>query len=37
MDDVDALNQAKPGAELFAPQRVGWVGAVEGAEQKEGM
>jgi len=37
MDDVDALDQAKPGAELFAPERVSWVKEVEGAEQKKGM
>ncbi|KAK4994655.1 hypothetical protein LTR66_005357 [Elasticomyces elasticus] len=37
MDDVNALNDAKPGVELYAPERVSWVKEVEGAEQKQGM
>ncbi|KAF2243950.1 hypothetical protein BU26DRAFT_492860 [Trematosphaeria pertusa] len=37
LDDVNALANAKPGAELYAPTRVSWVAAVEGAEQKQGM
>jgi hypothetical protein len=37
MDDVEALANAKPGVELFASNRVSWVPATEGAEQKDGM
>ncbi|KAK4990712.1 hypothetical protein LTR66_006733 [Elasticomyces elasticus] len=37
LDDVNALNDAKPGVELYAPERVSWVKEVEGAEQKQGM
>ncbi|CAG9996023.1 unnamed protein product [Clonostachys byssicola] len=31
------LDDAKPTAELFVGQRVGWVTPIEGAEQREGM
>lgn len=37
MDDVDALDQAQPAVELYAPERVSWVGAVAGAGQKKAM
>ena len=37
MDDVDALDQAKPAVELFAPERVSWVQEIPGAEQKKTM
>jgi len=37
MDDVGALDAAKPGVELYSGERVGWVSCVEGAEQKMGM
>ncbi|KAI9874175.1 MAG: hypothetical protein M1830_010101 [Pleopsidium flavum] len=37
MDDVGAFKEARPGAELFAKQRVEWVPEVEGAKQLEGM
>ena len=33
MDDVEVINKMKPGAELFAPERIKWVAAVEGANQ----
>ena len=37
LDDKDALNNLKPGVELFAPTRPNWVPAIPGAEQKEAM
>lgn len=37
MDDVSALEQAKPAVELYAAERVPWVGRVEGADQLKGM
>lgn len=37
LDDTEALANAKPGAELFAPARVSWVTAVENAKQAERM
>ncbi|KAF2276731.1 DUF636 domain protein [Westerdykella ornata] len=37
LDDFDALEQAKPVAELFAPSRPSWIPAVEGAEQRQAM
>ncbi|KAJ4295627.1 hypothetical protein N0V90_007640 [Kalmusia sp. IMI 367209] len=37
IDDANALADAKPAIELFAPQRVPWVQAVSGAEQKDAM
>jgi hypothetical protein len=37
MDDVSVINNTKPGAELFAPERIQWVGAVEGANQVKGV
>lgn len=37
MDDADALTKAKPDAELFAPGRVPWVSAIDGAAQKQTM
>lgn len=35
MDDIDVINQTKPGAELFSPERITWVAAVDGANQLE--
>jgi hypothetical protein len=37
LDDVNIINSTKPGAELFAPDRVKWVSALEGAGQIEAM
>lgn len=37
MDDVNALAEAKPVAELFAPHRVEWVNEIPGADQKSTM
>jgi len=37
MDDVNALNSAKPGLELYVPERVSWVSGISGAEQKKDM
>jgi len=31
------LESSKPNVELFAPERPGWIGALEGAEQKDTM
>lgn len=36
-DDIDALDKAKPGLELFSSHRVSWVGEVAGAAQKPAM
>ena len=32
LDDVDVINNTKPGAELFAPRRVEWVTPLDGAQ-----
>ncbi|OCT53524.1 DUF636 domain protein [Cladophialophora carrionii] len=37
LDDVNVLNQTKPGAELYAPERIKWVAALEGAGQIDAM
>jgi hypothetical protein len=37
MDDVSAMDDAKPAIELYAPQRVSWVAAVGGADQLKDM
>lgn len=37
MDDMDALDNAKPAVELYAPQRVNWVPATGNADQAPGM
>lgn len=37
MDDVELINNTKPGAELFAPERISWVPAVEGANQVDSV
>ena len=37
MDDIDALDNAKPVVELFAPERVSWVPEVAGAGQVKTM
>jgi hypothetical protein len=35
MDGTSAIEDAKPMAELFVAERVSWVSAIAGAEQKE--
>lgn len=35
IDDIDAAGALKPGAEIFTKDRVKWVKATDGAEQKE--
>ena len=37
LDDVNIINSTKPGAELFAPERVSWVAGLEGAGQIDAM
>jgi hypothetical protein len=37
LDDVDALANAKPDVELFAPTRVAWVNEIPGAKQNQNM
>lgn len=37
LDDLNALDDAKPAVELFAPLRVSWVKEVTGAAQNETM
>jgi hypothetical protein len=37
MDDIDVINNSKPGAELFAPERIKWVSAVDGANQVDAV
>ena len=37
MDDVNAINEAKPGVELYVPERVKWLTPIEGAAQKQNM
>jgi len=37
LDDVNVINNTKPGAELYAPERVQWVSALEGANQVDSM
>ena len=37
LDEVDQLEGAKPGVELFEPRRVGWVQAIPGTEGKATM
>jgi len=37
LDDINALDQANPGAELFTEHRVGWVPDIAGASQLKGM
>jgi hypothetical protein len=32
LDDVEIINNTKPGAELFAPERVKWVAPLDGAQ-----
>ena len=32
LDDVNIINNTKPGAELFAPKRVEWVAPLDGAQ-----
>lgn len=37
LDDVNIINNTKPGAELFAPERISWVEKIEGAQQQDAM
>jgi hypothetical protein len=37
LDDASALSGLKPAIELFAPTRIPWVQAVDGAQQKDAM
>lgn len=37
LDDVNALGNAKPDAELYAPTRVSWVSEIAGAKQNQTM
>ena len=37
MDDMEALNDAKPAVELYAGERVSWVPELAGASQLPGM
>lgn len=37
LDDVKVINSTKPGAELFAPERVEWVAALDGSKQIDAM
>ncbi|KAI0184937.1 Mss4-like protein [Xylaria flabelliformis] len=37
LDDVDALDKAHPGVELFSEHRVSWVSPIPNAEQKATM
>lgn len=37
LDDINVINSIKPGAELYAPERIKWVGAVAEANQLDGM
>lgn len=37
MDDPKVLEDAQPGVELYAAERVSWQGAVPGAGQKKAM
>ena len=37
LDDVNVINSLKPGAELYAPERVKWVQALDGAGQVDAM
>jgi hypothetical protein len=37
IQSVNIINNTKPGAELFAPERVKWVAALDGAGQVDTM
>jgi len=37
MDDVEALNAAKPAIELYVPERVSWLSGISGADQLKEM
>lgn len=37
LDDVNVINSLKPGAELYAPERVKWVSELQGANQVDAM
>lgn len=37
LDDLNALEDAAPGLELYVPNRPSWVSGVKGADQKKNM
>jgi hypothetical protein len=37
LDDVAIINNTKPGAELYASERIKWVPALDGAGQMKAM
>ena len=37
LDDVNVINNTMPTTELFAPQRIEWVKAVDGVGDVDGM
>lgn len=37
LDDVSIINNTKPKAELFAPERIAWIPPTEGANQVQAM
>ena len=37
LDDVSILNDTKPGAELYAPDRINWVQKLDGTQDMKGM
>jgi len=37
MDDPKAIEDAKPGIELYVPERISWVSGIGGAEQLKAM
>ena len=37
LDGIKPISEAKPAIELYAAERVPWVSAINGADQKKGM
>ncbi len=37
LDDVNIINNTKPGAELFAPERIKWVAGLDGSAEMDAM
>lgn len=37
LDDVNIINNTKPKAELYAPERISWIPPTDGANQVEAM
>jgi hypothetical protein len=37
LDDASVINEHKPGAELFVPERIAWVRELEDAKQVDAM